>query len=224
MGSIPCFLYCPKVISFLAAVFCREICRTGFVYRVFLKVMMEFDYYFFSLVFLENYIKNQSSEQGMIWMNLPERYRTDNAKFVILPIQYEKALTYGKGSSKGSVEIINASEHLEYYDNQFDCEPFEQGIRVLEPLSLNEMEPEEMVKIVSEAVKKIPTEKFLVGLGGDHAVTIGIVNGLEQIYSNDFSVIQFDAHADFRDSWNGSSLNHACVTKQISKKHSLLLV
>jgi len=109
MGSIPCFLYCPKVISFLAAVFCREICRTGFVYRVFLKVMMEFDYYFFSLVFLENYIKNQSSEQGMIWMNLPERYRTDNAKFVILPIQYEKALTYGESAIK---------RNGQYYDLQ----------------------------------------------------------------------------------------------------------
>ncbi|MBS3120975.1 agmatinase [Candidatus Woesearchaeota archaeon] len=185
--------------------------------------MMEFDYYFFSLVFLENYIKNQSSEQGMIWMNLPERYRTDNAKFVILPIQYEKALTYGTGASLGSQEIIKASEHLEYYDDQFDCEPFEQGIKVLEPLSLNDSSPEEMVKTVSETIQNIPYEKFILGLGGDHAATIGIVKGLEQMHS-DFSVIQFDAHADFRDSWNGSSLNHACVAKQISRKHSLLLV
>ena len=160
----------------------------------------------------------------MIWMNLPEEYRTENAKFVILPIAYEKELTYGTGASRGSREIIKASEHLEYYDDQFDVEPYEKGIKVLEPLSLNDVSPEEMVKTVAEAVTKIPTEKFLIGLGGDHAVTIGIVNGLEQIYSNDFSVIQFDAHADFRDSWNGSSLNHACVTKQISKKHSLLLV
>jgi agmatinase len=64
-------------------------------------------------------------------------------------------------------------------------------------------------------------DKFVISLGGDHAVTIGIVKGLEDIYK-EFSVIQFDAHADFRDSWNGSSLNHACVSRQISKKHSLL--
>ncbi len=158
----------------------------------------------------------------MIWMNLPAQYCTDNARFVILPIEYEKALTYGQGASKGSMEIIKASEHLEYYDDLFDVEPYEQGIRVLEPLSLNEVEPEEMVKQVAEVVSQ-QKDKFLIGLGGDHAVTIGIVKGLEQL-QEDFSIIQFDAHADFRDTWNDSSLNHACVAKQISKKHSLLLV
>lgn len=155
-------------------------------------------------------------------MSLPPKYRTENAKFVILPIEYEKALTYGPGASKGSMEIIKASEHLEYYDEQFDVEPYEQGIRVLEPLKLNDVQPEEMVRRVSEVVSQ-QKDKFLIGLGGDHAVTIGIVKGLEQLH-DEFSVIQFDAHADFRDSWNGSPLNHACVAKQISKKHSLLLV
>lgn len=157
----------------------------------------------------------------MIWMSLPPKYRTENAKFVILPIEYEKALTYGKGASKGSAEIIKASEHLEYYDDQFDVEPYEQGIRILEPLFLNDVEPEEMVKQVAEAVSH-QKDKFLIGLGGDHAVTIGVVKGLEKLH-DEFSIIQFDAHADFRDSWD-SPLNHACVAKQISKKHSLLLV
>ena len=158
----------------------------------------------------------------MIWMNLPQEYRTNTSRFVILPIEYEKALTYGIGASKGSAEIIKASAHLEYYDDQFDVEAFEQGIQVLEPLQLSEVEPEEMVKTVSEVVLA-QKGKFLMGLGGDHAVTIGIIKGLEKIHP-DFSVIQFDAHADFRDSWNGSALNHACVAKQISKTHSLLLL
>ncbi|PIP81024.1 MAG: agmatinase, partial [Gammaproteobacteria bacterium CG22_combo_CG10-13_8_21_14_all_40_8] len=51
----------------------------------------------------------------------------------------------------------------------------------------------------------------------------GLVKGHEKILSEEgeeFSVIQFDAHADFRDFWNNSTLNHACVAKQVSKKHS----
>lgn len=146
-------------------------------------------------------------------MNLPEEYR--NGKFVILPIPYEKDLTYGEGTSKGPEEIIKASEQLEYYDEQFDTESFEDGIEVVENVTGNT--PEEMVENVANAVQ----DKFMVCLGGDHAVTIGIVKGLEKFH-DEFSVIQFDAHADFRDSWNGSSLNHACVSRQISKKHSLL--
>ena len=50
----------------------------------------------------------------MNWMNLPEEYR--KGKFAILPIAYEKDVTYGKGTSKGPEEIIAASKHLEYYD------------------------------------------------------------------------------------------------------------
>ncbi|HIJ12006.1 TPA: agmatinase [Candidatus Woesearchaeota archaeon] len=150
-------------------------------------------------------------------MNLPREYQ--EGRFVILPISYEKDLTFGEGTSKGAVAIIEASKHLEYYDCRFDVEAFEDGISVMDELSLCEKSPEEMVSVVSETVAN-KKDKFIISLGGDHAVTIGIVKGLEQ--NHEFSIIQFDAHADFRDSWNGSSLNHACVSRQISKKHSLL--
>ena len=158
----------------------------------------------------------------MKWMNLPDEYSTDESKYVIIPIAYEKALTYGDGTSLGPAEIINASKHLEYYEDQFDCEPFLQGIRQLDIYELSDLEPKEMVKRIRGRVAG-ERGKFIIGLGGDHAVTNGIVQGLEEQYE-EFSVIQFDAHADFRDSWNGSPLNHACVTKQISKKHDILLI
>ena len=60
-------------------------------------------------------------------------------------------------------------------------------------------------------------------LGGDHAVTIGVVKGLEKIH-DDFSIVMLDAHSDFRDSWNNSELNHACVAKQISKQHDVGII
>ena len=156
----------------------------------------------------------------MKWMNLPEEY--SKGKFVILPIAYEKNLTFGTGAALGSQEIIKASEHLEYYDDQFDCEPFEKGIELLDVLELNKKTPEKMVKEVSEKVSE-QKKKFIISLGGDHATTIGVVKGLEQLHNN-ISIIILDAHADFRDSWNNSSLNHACVSKQLSKKHSLGLL
>jgi agmatinase len=149
------------------------------------------------------------------WMNLPEEYQT--GKFVILPIEYEKDLTFGTGTINGSKEIIKASKHLEYYDDQFDNEPFEHGIKLLESIKANE--PEEMIEKVSEEVKK-HKNKFIIGLGGDHSVTLGLTKNLDK----NVSIIILDAHSDFRDSWNNSSLNHACVAKQLSKKHDLALI
>ncbi|HLC98082.1 MAG TPA: agmatinase [Candidatus Nanoarchaeia archaeon] len=163
------------------------------------------------------------------WMNLPKQYQ--NGKFVILPLPYEQNVTYGKGASRGPEEISNASYFLEYYDEQFDCKPYEKGITLLQPLPLKNCTPEQMIKEVAGAVAQ-QQNKFVIGLGGDHAVTLGMIQGMEQLqekeknrYSpSDFSVIILDAHADFRDSWNGSMYNHACVARQLAKKHDLLLI
>ena len=56
----------------------------------------------------------------MHFMKLPEEYCKEDSYFKILPIAYEGDVTYGKGASKGPDEIIKASEHMEYYEEQFD--------------------------------------------------------------------------------------------------------
>jgi agmatinase len=155
----------------------------------------------------------------MKWMNLPDEYCNDNSKFLILPIEYEGTLTYGKGASKGPEEIIKASQHLDYYEDQFENEPFVKGIKLLD--AIKPKNEEEMLQKTSETVEK-HKDKFIIGLGGDHSVTIGIINGLEK--DNDFSVIVLDAHNDFSDSWNNSKNNHACVSKRISNKHDLAII
>ena len=147
------------------------------------------------------------------WMDLPPEYR--DGKFVILPIEYEKDLSYGVGASKGSLEIIKASGQLEYYDEQFEVEPFLEGIEQLGPVKVDE--PEEMINQVSQIVKE-NKNKFLIGIGGDHAVTIGLTKELEE----DVSIIILDAHPDMFHSWNNSQYNHRCVAQRLVGKHKIL--
>jgi agmatinase len=154
----------------------------------------------------------------MQWMNLPEEYRT--GKFALLPIAYEGNVSYGEGASSGCKEIINASQQLEYYDCELECEPFLQGIEVLD--SVTARTPEDMIEKVSSAIKE-NKEKFIMSLGGDHSITIGCVKGMEEMY-DDFSVITFDAHPDMFHSWNGSQYNHRCTGQRISEKHELCLI
>lgn len=156
----------------------------------------------------------------MNFMDLPDEYA--KGRFVLLPIEYEGKVSYGKDSSLGSREIIKASDQIEYYDEQFDIEACMQGIELLKPLQLANTTPEQMINIVSDKISKFKN-KFVISLGGDHAVTIGLVKGLEKLH-NDFSIIHLDAHSDFRYSWNDSQFNHACVSKQISKNHSMALI
>ena len=156
----------------------------------------------------------------MSFMNLPEEYRKQDSYFQILPIEYEKDLTYGQGASKGSSEIIKASHHLEYYDEQFDNQPFLKGINTLESLKLNQETPEQAINIISEQVEKIK-DKFLISLGGDHSITIGTVKGIKD---KDFDVIILDAHPDMFHSWNNSQFNHRCTSQRISENHKILQI
>ncbi|MDL2306493.1 agmatinase family protein [Desulfovibrio sp. OttesenSCG-928-C06] len=52
-----------------------------------------------------------------------------------------------------------------------------------------------------------------VALGGEHTVTLGLLRALKKRYGH-FGVIQFDAHADLRNSYEGSPYSHACVMRR----------
>ncbi|MBW3020769.1 agmatinase [Candidatus Woesearchaeota archaeon] len=153
----------------------------------------------------------------MNFMNLAKEYSNEKSKFAILTIPYEGNVTYGTGASKGPDEIIKASEHMEYYEEQFDKEPFIEGIQTI---TLPKIETEK--ELLKKVEQNFPKDKFTVSLGGDHSVTIPIIKTLGK--EEDFDIIIFDAHPDFFDSWNNSQYNHRCVAKRSIEKHNILEV
>ena len=52
-----------------------------------------------------------------------------------------------------------------------------------------------------------------VVLGGEHTVSLGVLRALKNCYGS-FGVIHFDAHADLRDSYEGTPYSHACVMRR----------
>ena len=158
----------------------------------------------------------------MKFMELPDKWTGIESNVFILPIEYEKNVIWGEGADKGPAEILKCSYHLEPYDEQFNIDPYEEGIHVLPALELMNEEAENAINKIGEEVTK-HKGKFLISLGGDHAVTIGIVKGMENLY-DDFSVLVLDAHADLKDSWEGSKLHHSCISKRVSEKHDVSIM
>ena len=71
-----------------------------------------------------------------------------------------------------------------------------------------------MVAEVKERVAFFLQQNKMIGLlGGEHSISIGAIEILAEKYSN-LSVLQIDAHADLRDTYNGSRYNHACVMRR----------
>jgi agmatinase len=56
--------------------------------------------------------------------------------------------------------------------------------------------------------------KFVVGLGGEHTVTVGLVRAFAERFPG-LSVLQFDAHADLREAYQGTPFNHATVMRRV---------
>jgi agmatinase len=61
----------------------------------------------------------------------------------------------------------------------------------------------------------IRDKKFPVLLGGEHLISVPIVNELTRHHQN-LAVIQLDAHADFRQAYLGNPLSHATVMRRIA--------
>ena len=132
------------------------------------------------------------------------------AAAAILPVPYDATSTWKKGADRGPAAILEASTQVELYDVESDTEPHLHGIVTLKPLTVDGP-PEAMADAVQARVAGILRQDQLpVILGGEHSVTIGAVRAAAEAFP-ELSVLQIDAHADTRESYEGSPCNHACV-------------
>jgi len=147
----------------------------------------------------------------------------DVAGIVVLPLCYENAPSYGTGSKEGPLHILNASTQLESVDEETLTNWGEAGIYTLTPLVPSD-DPEKAVDEMKRAAMAVlEKNKFLLSLGGDHAISIGPIMAAAEIYP-DLGVLQIDAHLDLRDTWNGSRYNHACVMRRVVEDLNLPIV
>ncbi len=128
-----------------------------------------------------------------------------------------------KGADKGPEAFLQASENMETYDIETGTEVFRQGIYLAEPVAVKES-PEALVKAVHSLTKEyIKRNKFVTLVGGEHSLSIGSIRAFNECFDN-LTVLHIDAHADLRESYNGSRCNHACAMYEASQNTNLIQV
>jgi agmatinase len=150
------------------------------------------------------------------------RVKPDEALFHVIPVPYEKTVTYGKGTEKGPSAILKASQQLELYDG-FGI-PADKGIYTARPHNCAG-EPDAVLGSLGERVAAVVAKrKVPVILGGEHTVTAGALRGVTRALGQ-LGVVQLDAHADLRDRYEGSPHNHACAMRRVLEQgHSLFQI
>jgi agmatinase len=136
----------------------------------------------------------------------------DQALFHVLPVPLEETVSYRNGTAGGPQAILEASCQLELFDGK--CIPAQGGIHTADPINCNRPITETLTELQQKVAEVTACGAIPVILGGEHSLSAACALGLQQHHDN-FGIVQFDAHADLRDSYNGSKQSHASVMRRI---------
>jgi agmatinase len=138
------------------------------------------------------------------------------AEAIILPIPYEATTTYGAGTREGPEAIIAASRQVELWDETENWDPSAVIALATAGAVFPEVSgPQAMLDKIRKTVQSwVSQGKFVAALGGEHTITLGLVQACQTRYP-DLTVVALDAHADLRESFEGSKFSHACVLRRV---------
>jgi agmatinase len=135
----------------------------------------------------------------------------EEARAVLIPVAYDLTTTYGTGARNGPRALLEASTHMELFDEELGFAPTDVGVHTSEIVEQIASGPEGMVLAVSELVGQVLDEgRFPILVGGDHSLSIGSFIAMQE-RKLPVTVLHLDAHADLREEYQGTPYSHACV-------------
>ena len=142
------------------------------------------------------------------------------AKVVIAPVPYDATSSFKGGMREGPYAIIGNSRYLdEMLENESGDEMISfktTDVFTLDEVVVSRNSAKEAIDGVEAAIYEeiVKYNKIPLMLGGEHSITFGAVKAVSKKYK-DLSVLQFDAHTDLIDEYEGSKFSHACVMRRI---------
>ncbi|MBN1943551.1 MAG: agmatinase [Phycisphaerae bacterium] len=136
------------------------------------------------------------------------------AKYAVLPVPYEGTVSYMPGTAGGPAAILEASKQVEWFDEELLGEFHHAGVATYPAVPPAQTPEEEMARIRAAAEPILREGKFLLTLGGEHSITAPLAAAVAAVHGP-ISVLQFDAHGDLRDEYNGTKHSHAAVMRRV---------
>jgi agmatinase len=138
----------------------------------------------------------------------------ESSRILVWPISYEGTVSYGGGTGRGAAAIIDASRNMELYDEETDAEVYKLGIHTIDESPPLETPDAMMNALYNRAKRLLGNDRFVVMIGGEHSVSAPVIRAHAEKYPN-LSVLQIDAHADLRDTYDGTPYSHASIMARV---------
>jgi agmatinase len=139
------------------------------------------------------------------------------ARCRILPVPYESTVSYEGGTAAGPRAILAASMQVELYDRAVGGDAcLQYGVETLPSFDPpGERDAHYVAALADHVADLYDPERLLVGLGGEHTVTVGLARGTRRASGRPLTLVQIDAHGDLRDQYEGNPYSHACITRRL---------
>jgi agmatinase len=158
-------------------------------------------------------------ELSHAFLGLDERASAlDSAKAVIIPVPYEATTSWGSGTRNGPRSILEASRYVELWDQELEKDTSIVGIHTLAALELTREGPGPAMAELQEAYGRLLDlmgDRFPVMLGGEHSISSPAIRAVAARQQARPTVLQMDAHADLRASYEGTPFSHASAMYRI---------
>lgn len=127
----------------------------------------------------------------------------------LLGLPLDRTASFRPGSGEGPSGIRWASENLETYSPDLDCDLEDLSLGDLGDLDLSGLSQADAVeRIEAEADRLLRAGTLPFFLGGEHTIALPIARAVMRNHP-DALIVHLDAHADLRDSYLGEPLSHA---------------
>jgi agmatinase len=125
-------------------------------------------------------------------------------RYVLGLIPYEETTTYGKGVGRAPEAIVEASSHVELFDEVLEVDASRHGVITARP---NITDLASITRAAKDLRKQHP-QSFLGFIGGEHSITPALIEAFKR---PNMGIVWIDAHADLRTDFHGRTDNHACA-------------
>jgi agmatinase len=138
----------------------------------------------------------------------------EEGRLVILGCPYDGSASFRPGARFGPSVIRKASWGIETYSPYFRRDLTQLLIHDMGDLELPLGEKKIAFDLIQMALRKILSKnKFPVLLGGDHLITLPILEETLKVYTN-LHLLHLDAHTDLREDYLGETLSHSTVIRR----------
>jgi len=139
----------------------------------------------------------------------------EKSRAVILGCPYDGSASFRPGARFGPSAVRRASWGIETFSPYSGRDLSQLSVHDMGDLELPLGEKKLSLTLIRKALRKILSEKkFPISLGGDHLITLPIVEEVLRVYPSLY-LLQIDAHADLREDYLGETFSHCTVMKRV---------